>query len=157
MSKPCSKCKGEMSPGIHESFHGAEGGLRVTIRDMPYVACAEGHKRFVSVAFAGELLDLLRSPGMFQDIPAATKKGLFRKSYLCPDCARELPESPTGQREQEVSAGLGRVQPFKVVLSIPVYKCGGCGMEHIRSAEETGTLAFKATDHAYRSIDIHPS
>jgi len=146
-----------MSPGIHEPFHGEEAGLRVTIREMPYVACAEGHKRFVNIAFAAELLDLLRSPGMFQDIPAATKKGLFRKSYLCPDCARELPESPTGQREQEVSAGLGRVQPFKVVLSIPVYKCGGCGMEHIRSAEETGTLAFKATDHAYRSIDIHPS
>lgn len=157
MSKPCSKCKGEMSPAIHEPFHGEEGGLRVTIHDMPYVACEQGHKRFVSVAFAAELLDLLRSPATHQDIPAATKKGFFTKHYLCPDCARELPESPTGQRSQEVTAELGKAQPFKVVLSIPVYKCGGCGGEHLRSAEETGTLAFKATDHAYRAIDIHPN
>jgi len=61
MSKPCSKCKGEMSPGIHEPFHGEEAGLRLTIREMPYVACAQGHKRFASIAFAAELLDLMRS------------------------------------------------------------------------------------------------
>lgn len=157
MSKPCSKCKGEMSPGIHEPFHGEEGGLRVTIHDMPYVACAEGHKRFVNVAFAAELLDLLRSPATFEGIPAATKKGLFRKSYHCPDCARELPESHTGSRSQELVAELGKAQPFRVELSIPVYKCGSCGEEHIRSVDETATLAFKATDHAYRAIDIHPN
>jgi hypothetical protein len=157
MSKPCSKCKGEMSMNIHEPFHGEEGGLKLTVRDMPYVACAQGHKRFVNVAFAAELLDLLRSPETFRDIPAATKKGFFKKSYLCPDCARELPDLPTGHQTQELVAELDKAQPFKVVVQIPVYKCGGCSKEHIRSAEETGTLAFKATDHAYRSIDIHPN
>jgi len=157
MSKPCSKCKGEMSPSIHEPFQGEEGGLTLTIRDMPYVVCAQGHKRFVSVAFAAELLDLMRSAEAFRDIPVATKKGLFKKSYLCTGCARELPESPTGQRSLEVAAELDKAEPFKVVVQVPVYKCGGCGREHLRSAEETGTLAFKAVDHAYRAIDIHPN
>jgi len=157
MGKPCSKCKGEMTPSIHEPFQGEEGGLRLTIRDMPYVACAQGHKRFVNLPFAAQLLDLMRSPETYRDIPSATKKGLFRKSFLCSVCARELPESSTGQRPLEVAAELDKAAPFKVELRIPVFKCGGCGEEHLRSAEETGTLAFKAVDHAYRSIDIHPS
>ena len=157
MSKPCSKCKGEMSLSTHEPFEGEEEGLKLTISDMPYVVCAQGHKRFVNLPFAAQLLDLMRSPATYQDIPAATKKGLFKKSYLCSVCARELPETPTGHQTQEVSAELDKAQPFKVVVKIPVYKCGGCGEEHIRSVDETGTLAFKATDHAYRAIDIHPT
>jgi len=40
---------------------------------------------------------------------------------------------------------------------MPIFKCGGCGKECIQSAEETAKLAFKATGHAYRSIDIHPN
>ena len=160
MSKPlapCSKCKGQMSMTIHEPFQGEEGGLSLTIREMPCVVCDQGHKRFINVGFAAQLLDLMANPETFQGIPGARKKGLFRKSYLCPDCARELPESPTGQRAQEVAAEIGKAQPFKVVLSIPVYKCSSCGGEHIRSADETASLAFKATGHAYRAIDIHPN
>jgi len=71
MGKPCSKCKGVISPAFHEPFHGEEG--------------------------------------------------------------------------------------VKIVVQVPVYQCGECGKECLRSVEETATLAFKATDHAYRSIDIHPT
>jgi|CXWK01.1.fsa_nt_gi hypothetical protein len=160
MSKPpapCSKCKGEMSMTVLEPFEGEEEGVRLTIQAMPCVECAQQHKRFINLAFAGDLLDLMMSPETFRNVPAATKKGFFSKRYHCPDCAAELPEAPTGEQSQEVAAELKNAQPFRVAVRFPVYKCGGCGGECIRSVEDAAKLAFKATGHAFRSIDIHPT
>ncbi|MCO5099171.1 MAG: hypothetical protein M9884_17140 [Rhodocyclaceae bacterium] len=157
MNKPCSKCKGEMSPSIHEPFHGEEGGLRLTISDMPYDACAQGHKRFLNRTFAAQLMDLMLNPATYQKLPIATEKGFFKKTYLCPACAHELPDAPTDAQRLEVRAEIDAAQPFKVEVDVPVYTCAGCGKACIHSIKETGTLAFKATGHAYRSIDIPPT
>ena len=158
MNKPCSKCKGEMSPSIHEPFHGEEEGLRLTISDMPYDACAQGHKRFLNLTFAAKLMDLMLNPATYQKFPVATKKGFFKKSYLCADCARELPESPTDTQRLEVEAKLDKeAQPFKVEVDVPLYACASCGKACIRSVEETATLAYKATGHAFRAADIPPA
>ncbi|MCX7154815.1 MAG: hypothetical protein NTW45_00015 [Rhodocyclales bacterium] len=157
MSKPCSKCKGEMLLSILDPFHGEQGGLKLSVHEMPSLICTQGHKRFIHIEFAAQLMDLVMSPETYRDIPVAVKKGLFKKRYHCPGCDLELPESPTGHKTQELAAELGKAQPFKLVVDMPVFRCGGCGKESIHSVEETGKLAFKATDHAYRSIDIHPS
>lgn len=157
MSKPCSKCKGEMSGCILDPFHGEQGDLKLSVHDMPSLICAEGHKRFIHIEFAGQLMDLMLSPETYHGVPVALKKGLFKKRYHCPGCDLELPESPTGSKTQEIVAELDKAQPFRVVVDLPVFRCGGCGEESIRSVEETAKLAFKATEHAYRSIDIHPS
>lgn len=154
---PCSKCKGEMSMGVHEPFEGEEGGLRVSLAGMPYAVCAQGHKRFPSLAFSAELMDLVAGSGNFQGIPGAVKKGLFRKRFLCPGCGQDLPESPTSRQARELAAQVGKAPPFKAVVEVPVFRCGGCGQESIRSGEECSGLALKATGHAFRSIDIHPT
>lgn len=157
MSKPCSKCQGEMSSTVLDSFHGEEGGLKLTVNGMPALICAQGHKRFIHIEFAAQLMDLVMSPEVFSSIPCARKKGLFKKRYHCPHCDLELPESPAGHQKVEVVADLRKAEPFRVLVEVPVFRCGGCGKDSIRSVEETGKLAFKATDHAYRSIDIHPT
>ncbi len=160
MSKPpapCSKCKGEMSPAVHDPFHGEEGDLRLTISEMPHVACAQGHKRFASLSFSAQLMDLIASTDNFQGIPSATKKGLLRKRYHCPRCDQELPAAPTGHVGREVVAELANSQPFKAVIQVPVFRCGGCQAESVRSVDEAAGLALKATGHAFRSIDIHPT
>jgi len=154
---PCSKCKGEMSMSIVDPFQGEEGGVKISIHEMPALVCAQGHKRFVHAEFAALLMDLMVSPESFRKVPGAVKKGLFKKRFHCPACDMELPGSPTGRQTQEVMAQLRKAQPFKVVVEMPIFKCGGCGKECIQSAEETAQLAFKATGHAYRSIDIHPN
>jgi hypothetical protein len=146
-----------MSPNILDPFQGEEGGVKLTIHEMPSVTCEQGHKRFVHPEFAGLLMDLMASPETFQSIPSAVKKGLLKKRYHCPDCDMELPESPTGHQTQEVVAELRKAQPFRVLVEVPVFRCGGCGKESIQSAEEVAKRALKATGHAYRSIDIHPN
>jgi DNA-directed RNA polymerase subunit RPC12/RpoP len=160
MTKPlaaCSKCKGEMSPKVHGPFHGEEGGLRLTLTDMPYAACLQGHKRFLSASFSANLMDLMASPDTYRDLPAAVKKGLLTKHYHCAGCGQELPASPTARRAVEVAAEIGKARPFQVTVEVPVFKCGGCGKESVRSAVETGNLALKATGHAFRAADIHPT
>lgn len=160
MSKPlvpCSKCKGEMSLNILAPFHGEMSGVKVTINEMPCVSCAQGHKRFVHVEFAAQLMDLMFNQETYRDIPSAVRKGFFSHTYHCSGCAQELPKAPTGSKTLEVTAELKKAQPFTVLVDVPVVKCGGCATENILSAEETAKFAFKATDQAYRSIDIHPN
>ena len=160
MTKPlaaCSKCKGEMSPMVHEPFHGEEGGLRLTLTDMPYAACPQGHKRFLSPSFSAQLMDLVVDPDRYRDLPSAVKKGRFAKHYHCPACGQELPSAPTGHRTLEVAAEIGKAAPFRVAVEVPVFKCGGCGKESIHSAAETGSLALKAMGNAFRTADIHPT
>lgn len=160
MTKPlaaCSKCKGEMSPKVHEPFHGEEGSLRLGLFEMPFAACAQGHKRFLSVSFSANLMDLVAEPDAYRDLPAAIKKGLLAKRYHCPGCGQELPPAPSGHRAREVKAEIGKAAPFRIALEVPVFKCGGCGKESIRSAAETGSLALKAAGHAFRAADIHPT
>ena len=37
------------------------------------------------------------------------------------------------------------------------YRLAGARVRVPAAGDETATLAFKATDHAYRAIDIHPN
>jgi hypothetical protein len=160
MSKPqapCSKCKGEMSLTILDAFEGEEGNVKLTVQRMPAVVCAQGHRRFVYPEFAALLMDLMVSADTFASIPSAAKKGFLKKRFHCPDCDEELPAAPTGQQTLDVVAELKKSEPFTVRVEVPVLKCSDCGQECIQSAEEIGKLAFKATGHAYRSIDIHPN
>jgi len=124
---------------------------------MPFAACAQGHKRFLSTSFSAHLMDLVADPDAYRDLPAAIKKGLLTKHYHCPGCGQELPLAPTGRQAREVKAEIGKAAPFRIALEVPVFKCGGCGKESIRSPDETGGLALKATGHAFRAADIHPT
>jgi hypothetical protein len=146
-----------MSMQILDPFQGEEGGLKLSVHQMPSLICEQGHKRFIHIEFAAQLMDLMASPETFSSIPSAAKKGLFKKRYHCSGCDMELPAVPTGQEKLEVVADLSKAEPFKVLIDVPVFQCDGCGKASIHSAEETGRLAFKATEHAYRSIDIHPT
>ena len=160
MTKPpaaCSKCKGTMSPKIHEPFHGEEGGLRLTLTEMPYVACAQGHKRFLSPSFSAQLMDLVADPDTYRDLPSAVRKGLLTKRYHCAACGQELPAAPTGRRTLEVTAEIGKASPFRIGLDVAVFKCGDCGKESIHSAAEAGNFALKAAGHAFRAADVHPT
>ena len=153
---PCTKCNGEMTAKFLDPFQGEEGGVKITIPAMPAVVCAQGHKRFVFPAFAALLMDHVMDEELYAPLPSAVKKGLFTKRYHCSGCGLELPESPTGSRAKEILVEIKHVEPFKVQIEVPVYKCASCGIEQIHSAEETGKLAMKATGHAYRGTDIHP-
>lgn len=156
MSKPCSKCKGEMSLKVLDPFHGEEGGLSLTVHGMPSLACAAGHLRFTHIEFAALLMDLMANPANYSSIPSAKKKGLFKKHYHCPFCEKELPETADGHQQVEVAAEIPKSDPFRVAIKVPVFRCG-CGKHSIHSGEEVGRLAFKSIEHAYRSIDIHPT
>ncbi|MHB8764160.1 MAG: hypothetical protein ACYDA8_07480 [Deferrisomatales bacterium] len=159
MSKPpapCNKCKTEMTPVVLEPFGAEDGGLRLTVRGMPAVTCAQGHKRFLYPEFAALLMDLVRDPEQYQSLQAAVKKGLFKKRYHCGGCGEELPAAATGARKLELKAELKHSDPFRVAVEIPAYRCA-CGQESVHGPAEASQLAFKAIGHAYRGVDIHPT
>lgn len=160
MSKPqgpCAKCQGDMTVSRLDAFSGEERGVKVTLQGMPAAVCGQGHKRFVYPLLAGLLMDLAMETDHYKAVPSAVKKGLFTKRYLCPGCAMELPLTPTGHQSQELQAEFKHVDPFKIVIEFPVYRCSGCGKESLHSSEETGKLAASAMGHAFRGTDIHPT
>lgn len=152
---PCSKCKTEMSPVVLEPFGAEDGGVALTVRGLPAVTCAQGHKRFLYLEFAALLMDLLRDPDQYQSLPAAVKKGLLKKRYHCGGCGEELPAAATATRQVELKADLKHADPFQVSVEVPAYRCT-CGKESVHDQLEVAEHAFKAIGHAFRAIDIHP-
>lgn len=154
--KPCSRCKGEMTPVKLPPFEGAEGEVKLTVIGMPAVACAEDHKRFVYPEFAALLMDFTAETAHYELAEPAVKRGLLRKHYHCPACGRELSPAPAATRRVEFDVDLHDAEPFRLAVEVPIYNCPSCGAECEHPPEELAQLGFKAVAHAYRSVDIHP-
>ncbi len=155
--KPCSKCDGEVSLATLDAFKGEEAGVRVTVKGMPAYVCKEGHKRFVSPDFSMQFLDRLLSSEQVLPAPTAQKRGLFRKHYHCSKCGEPLEEASAGAARAERTVEVKGGAPFAVTMEFPVYRCGKCKAEHLRESDEVAEAVMKATAHAFRDVDVHPS
>jgi hypothetical protein len=154
-AKSCKACGSETKVSTLGSFRGEEGPVAVIVNGMPALVCAQNHKRFLYPDFVTRLMDFVADPEKIAPQPPAVKRGLFKKRYHCSGCDAELPEAPTGKSERGLDANLKNAAPFKVVVQVALYKCGGCGREQVLSNEEVGESAFKAVAHGFRAADIH--
>ena len=126
----------------------------VACRETEYLRGKVGqHTHFVSADFARQLLEHLVKEDEKQ-LPAAEKKGLIFKHFHCASCDQELLPKPDHRHVFEVELVLPDVAPFIVQLSMPVYKCAGCGMEQLHSLNEIQSHTPGALTKAFEEASI---
>lgn len=151
--RSCTTCHTDTSLQYLDSASGEEKALAVTIRRMPILSCGNQHRQFVRPDFALEMLNHLVEEDEAQ-LPAGDEKGLLFKHFHCTDCGQELQPKPDHRHTFTVELALPEVAPFQLDLTMPVYRCGGCGKEQLHSAKEIRKLTPSALVHAFKSAGL---
>ena len=131
--KSCRMCREATQLAAIGELAAEEGPLKIRVLGMPAAKCAKGHAAPVHQDFLLWLLHELRARQA--ELPAAQAKGLLLKKYLCA-CGKELPGKSEARRMFPLEFAFEGAPAFKVELDMPVYACGGCGKEQLRSADE---------------------
>jgi hypothetical protein len=150
--RACSQCRRETSPTSLDSVSGEEKTLTVTLQGMPILACPSGHKQFVHPEFPIWLLEQLVEKDV-PTLPAGEAKGMLFKKYTCA-CGAELPAKSERRQAFPIEVRLRDLAPFKVELTVPMYKCGSCGKEQAHSLKELQERAPAALGHAFQEAKI---
>lgn len=130
----CARCSGVCEVKVIESVSGEDAPLKLTVHGMPAQVCAKGHKAPVQVDFMVWLIQELRSRE--SQFAAGKEQGLLFKKYLCADCGKELAGKPERRQAVPFDLTYEGLQPFKIEIDMPLYKCGGCGKEQLRSPKD---------------------
>lgn len=152
-NRACTTCQEETAPQTLEAISGDEKELSLTVRGLPVLACKQGHKQFVRLGFALELLNHLIEEDEPQ-LPAGEQKGLLFKHYHCNACGEKLEAKPDHRHTFTIDVALPDTAPFKVELTSPVYKCSACQAEQLHSLKEVKKLTPEALVHAFKAADI---
>ena len=111
---------------------GADKPLNLTLTGMPARKCTKGHASPVHRDFMLWLIQEVKARAA--GLPAGTEKGLLMKKYLC-SCGAEL-GAEAGRKAFSFDLAFEGTPPFKGEIEMPVYKCGACGKEQLRSGTE---------------------
>ena len=156
-TKPCGICRGPVAPVTIPQIEGTEGRVRMSIVDMPTLACAEGHRRFLAPDFAIRMMEALYAGGRLAADPPAAKKGLLRTRFVCAGCGAELRESAAQPLESRHRIALTGSEPFIVGLAQPRFKCASCGRASVLPDATLRDALLKASVAAFRSAEVAPS
>jgi hypothetical protein len=153
--KPCPLCTAPLVLKKRAEFSGDESPLRVTLVDVPILTCDKPHAYFVHPKFALWLMDQLLDAD-FDSTPAGTARGLLFKSYACHGCGGAL-ERVAQSKEQRFELAYKDFGAFEARLSMPLYKCAGCGSEQLRAGGEARKLLPAGLVHAFKEAGIRPA
>ncbi len=153
--KPCPLCEMPLILRRLTPFSGDEKPLRITLAGMPALACTAPHTYFVEPAFPMWLMNHLVEEDEAK-LPAGEGKGLIVKHYLCADCGKPLEAKQDHRHSFRVPMSYKDYAGFEVEISMPVYKCGGCGKEQLHSLRELRKLTPAALVHAFKAAGIKP-
>lgn len=154
-AKTCKQCGAELALARLDAMRGEESGVTLSIDGMPAYACDKGHKRFLTPDFPMRLIDSL-AQAETPELPVARKKGLLKKRYMCPGCDGALPDEVGTHATLERSLALKDSAPFNATVSVPLYRCGSCGVAAMRPGEEMTNALMKAAANAFQSAGIPP-
>jgi|DewCreStandDraft_4_1066084.scaffolds.fasta_scaffold16111_2 DNA-directed RNA polymerase subunit RPC12/RpoP len=149
----CAICRQPSEPARIEEVTGAEKELKVTLRGMPVLVCANGHRHFVNPDFPLLLLDHLTELDE-PKLPAGAEKGLIVRHFVCSDCGGELQAQPDHEHTFSFDVGLPQIDAFAVGLTTPVYRCSQCGREQVHSLRSLRKLTPAALAHAFKAAQI---
>lgn len=151
--KPCPLCEAPLAARALPEIEGDESPMRLAIRGIPVFACAAPHRYFVGQKFPIWLLNALLE-GELAKIPAGAEKGLVFKKYACGGCGASLPA--TGGERMTFSSALAwqETPGFAVDVTVPVFRCGGCGRVQARSGAELAKLLPAALVHAFKAAGL---
>jgi hypothetical protein len=150
--RACSQCRRETTLTGLEPVSGAEKTLTVKLHGLPVLVCPSGHRQFAHPEFPIWLLEQIVEKDV-PKLPAGEGKGMLFKKYHC-SCGAELPSRPDQQRTFPVEVSLRDLAPFRVELTVPVYKCAACGKAQAHSLKELQERAPAALAHAFQEAKI---
>jgi len=130
----CARCSGACELKTLPSVSGEDGPLKLTVLDMPVLACAKTHKAPVHRDFMLWMIQQIRAREA--QIAAGKEEGLLFKKRLCGACGKELAAKPERRQVFPYELKYEDLKPFKLEIEMPLYKCTACGKEQIRSAKE---------------------
>lgn len=157
--KPCPLCAGRGGESsLLESRHlpdfsGDEAPLRMTLHAMPALQCKVGHTYFVKPDFPVWLMNHLVQEDEAK-LPAGEAKGFLIKHYVCGECGKALAAKEDHRHAFRVPVAYPSADAFEVDLSMPVFKCTGCGKEQLHSLAEVRKLTPAALVHAFKGAGI---
>lgn len=154
-AKTCKQCGADLALARLEAMRGEQSGLALSIEGMPAYACTKGHRRFLAADFPLRLIDSLAKADA-PELPVARKKGLFKKRYLCPGCGGELPDEAGTHATLERTLTLMDSAPFSATVSVPLYRCGSCGVAAMHPGEDRTDALMKAAAQAFQTAGIPP-
>jgi hypothetical protein len=150
---PCPLCEAPLAEKALRDVVGDEAPLRLTLRNLPVLACDAPHRYFPGHGFPVWLLNSLVEEEQ-KKIPAGAEKGLVFRKYACCDCGGEIPSS--GGEPMTFSSTLDwqKTAPFVVDITVPVVCCPTCGREQARSRAELEKLLPAALVHAFKTAGL---
>jgi DNA-directed RNA polymerase subunit RPC12/RpoP len=154
--RPCARCRAETERTVIDSTAGEADPLAISIHGMPVLACPRGHVQFVHNEFPRRLLERLLEEDEAR-LPAGEEKGVLFKHFRCSNCGTELAHTPDHRETFAVDVALQDASPFKVELTMPVYRCPECEKEQIHSLKEIRKHTPQALAHAFQAADIPPA
>lgn len=151
--KPCPLCEAPLAARTLPEFAGDESPMRLAIRGFPVLACEAPHRYFlgqkVPIWLLNELLD-----GELPKIPVGAEKGLIFRKYVCGGCGAALPASGSEPMTFSSAHAWNETPGFAVDVTVPVFRCGGCGREQARSGTELAKLLPAALVHAFKAAGL---
>jgi hypothetical protein len=151
--KPCPLCQAPLTARTLPDTPGDEAPMRLTLRGFPVFACAAPHRYFLGQQFPIWLLNTMLD-GEIAKIPAGVDKGLLFKKHSCGGCGAVLPSAAGEPRTFSSSLAWEKSPPFTVEVTVPVYRCAGCGREQARSGPELAKLLPAALVHAFKAAGL---
>jgi len=154
-ARACVTCRATTTPARIEKISGEDSSLVLTIRDLPSLSCAKGHRQLPYRDFPAQLLQRLVENE--EGLPAAAQKGLLFKHFFCRACGQQLKTESDHRQTYTVDIALSEFDPFQVELSIPVFTCGACGQDQLHSVKEIRSRTPAALAHAFQAASIPPA
>lgn len=155
-TRRCIQCRGETEITAVDAAAGEAKDLKIAVREMPVAACAKGHRQFVRPDFPRLLVEHLMDEDEAK-LPAGQETGLLVKRYYCASCGAKLARQPDHRHTFTIDVALAELSPFRVELTMPVYKCGKCEKEQLHSLKEIRKQTPEALAHAFQAAGIPPA
>jgi hypothetical protein len=149
----CYQCRGTTSMEVLGPVSGEEAPLSMTVHGLPVRVCEQGHRQFAYSKVALQRLLRLGEDGG-SNWPIGAERGRLFKRAACPDCGSGLEKVASRRRTFHVETQLSDAPPFGIDVTMPVYRCRGCGKEVLRSRQEIRGLAPAALVQALRMAGI---
>lgn len=155
-AKTCTRCQAETETTVIDATAGEAKPLAIAIRGMPVLACPRGHRQFAHREFPRLLLEHLLEEDE-ASLPAGDEHGVLFKHFNCGECGAELAPKPDHRHTFTMDVSLPDLAPFKVELTMPVYRCPSCNKEQIHSRKEIRKHTPEALAHAFQASEIPPA
>ena len=130
----CARCSAATGLKTLPSVSAEDGPLKLTLLQFPVFSCAKDHHAPVHGDFMIWLIQQIREREV--GIPAGKEEGMIFKKRLCGGCGKELGAKPERRQAFSFELKYAELAPFGLQIEMPLYLCGGCGREQIRSAKQ---------------------